>query len=203
MERMKQEEIIVDNQILNKIKAGDTACFEYLYRKYKGRIYNFILSLSNGDFYLAEEITQNVFLRIWEIRKEMNTDQSVSSFLYTISRNMFLNTIKKRAQEALYQASLQRDFIESTNQVEQEVEYRLLEEEINRLINQLPEARKRIYQLSRQQHFSNKEIAGLLNISENTVESNLYKATSFMRKVLTVRYDEKLVIIILLITGIS
>lgn len=203
MERMKQEEIIVDNQILNKIKAGDTACFEYLYRKYKGRIYNFILSLSDGDFYLAEEITQNVFLRIWEIRKEMNTDQSVSSFLYTISRNMFLNTIKKRAQEALYQASLQRDFIESTNQVEQEVEYRLLEEEINRLINQLPEARKRIYQLSRQQHFSNKEIAGLLNISENTVESNLYKATSFMRKVLTVRYDEKLVIIILLITGIS
>lgn len=203
MERMKQEEIIVDNQILNKIKAGDTACFEYLYRKYKGRIYNFILGLSNGDFYLAEEITQNVFLRIWEIRKEMNTDQSVSSFLYTISRNMFLNTIKKRAQEALYQASLQRDFIESTNQVEQEVEYRLLEEEINRLINQLPEARKRIYQLSRQQHFSNKEIAGLLNISENTVESNLYKATSFMRKVLTVRYDEKLVIIILLITGIS
>lgn len=203
MERMKQEEIIVDNQILNKIKAGDTACFEYLYRKYKGRIYNFILSLSNGDFYLAEEITQNVFLRIWEIRKEMNTDQSVSSFLYTISRNMFLNTIKKRAQEALYQASLQRDFIESTNQVEQEVEYRLLEEEINRLINQLPEARKRIYQLSRQQHFSNKEIAGLLNISENTVESNLYKATSFMRKVLTVRYDEKLVIIILLITEIG
>lgn len=150
---MRREEIISDNQILGKIKSGDITCFEYLYKRYKGKIYNFVLSLSEGDFYLAEEITQNVFLRIWEIRKDMNTTESVSSFMYTVSRNMFLNTVKRRAQEALYQASLQQEYNEADNTVEAEIEYKLLEQEINRLIEQLPPARQRIYRLSKQQHF--------------------------------------------------
>lgn len=200
---MRREEIISDNQILGKIKSGDITCFEYLYKRYKGKIYNFVLSLSDGDFYLAEEITQNVFLRIWEIRKDMNTTESVSSFMYTVSRNMFLNTVKRRAQEALYQASLQQEYNEADNTVEAEIEYKLLEQEINRLIEQLPPARQRIYRLSKQRHFSNKEIAEMLHISENTVESNLYKATLFMRKILSLRYDADLIIVAFLLAGIN
>jgi len=186
---MQLQESISEKQLLEKVKAGDNACFEYLYRKYKGKLYNFILSISEKDFYLAEEIVQNTFLRIWEIRKTMNTDESFSSFLYTISKNMFFNEVKKRAKEVIYQNSLLQQEGYSTNLVEQEVEYKLLEEEINKLIDLLPPARRQIYKLSRQNFHSNKEIAELLHISENTVESNLYKATNFIKKVLASHYN--------------
>ena len=66
--------------------------------------------------------------------------------------------------------------------VEKEIEYKMLEEQINRLIEQLPPARRNIYMLSRVKNLPNKEIAALLDISENTVESQLNKANQFMRK---------------------
>jgi len=186
---MQLQESISEKQLLEKVKRGDSACFEYLYRKYKGKLYNFILNISEKDFYLAEEIVQNTFLRIWEIRKTMNSDESFSSFLYTISKNMFFNAVKKRAKEMIYQNSMLQQEGYSVNLVEQEVEYKLLEEEINKLIDLLPPARRRIYKLSRQNLHSNREIAEMLHISENTVESNLYKAGIFIKKVLASHYN--------------
>jgi len=187
---MQLQESISEKQLLEKVKTGDSACFEYLYRKYKGKLYNFIMNISEKDFYLAEEIVQNTFLRVWEIRKTMNTDESFSSFLYTISKNMFFNAVKKRAKEMVYQTSVLQQESYSANLVEEEVEYRLLEEEINKLIDLLPPARRQIYKLSRQNFHSNKEIAEMLHISENTVESNLYKASVFIKKLLTSYYNK-------------
>ncbi|MDD2613186.1 MAG: sigma-70 family RNA polymerase sigma factor, partial [Bacteroidales bacterium] len=65
---------------------------------------------------------------------------------------------------------------------EKEVEYKMLEEQINKLIEQLPAARRKIYIMSKIKNFSNREIATLLEISENTVESQLNKANKFMRR---------------------
>lgn len=177
-----------DKNILEKIKTGDHSCFELLYTRYKGKIYNFILTLSNGDFYLAEEIVQNVFLKIWEMRRELTIEGNFSSFLYMVSRNMFISAMRRKAQDSLYQQSLQNSYCEYENVVEQDIEYKMLEEEVNRLINQLPPAQKHIYQLSKKQNFSNKEIAESLNISISTVESQLYKASSYMRRLLSAHY---------------
>jgi len=176
------EEINNDRVLLEKLKQGDVACFELLYDKYSGKLYNYVLNLSKGDFYLAEEIVQNVFVKIWEIRQHINTEGSFNSFVYTVGRNLFLNVVKNRLQAHLYyDYVLDHDDI-LDNSVEKEIEYKMLEEQINRLIEQLPPARRNIYTLSRVKNLPNKEIAALLAISENTVESQLNKATQFMRK---------------------
>jgi len=177
-----KEEINSDRVLLEKIKNGDIVCFELLYGKYSGKLYNYILRLSKGDFYLAEEIVQNVFIKIWEIRQHISTEGSFNSFVYTVGRNMFLNIVKSRIQEHLYHDYVvdHEDLLE--NSVEKEIEYKMLEEQINRLIELLPPARRNIYILSRVKNLPNKEIAVLLDISENTVESQLNKAAHFMRK---------------------
>ncbi|MDD2284611.1 MAG: RNA polymerase sigma-70 factor [Paludibacter sp.] len=177
---------INDERILiERLKKGDTACFEILYRKYSGRLYNFVLNISKGDLYLAEEIVQNTFLKIWEIRHNINTEGSFSSFIYTIGKNLFLNAVKLRTQEYLYNKYV----LESQNlneiTVDKDVDYKLLEERINWLIDQLPPARKEIYILSKIKNLPNKEIASMLNISENTVDSQLYKASRFLKKKLS------------------
>ena len=179
------EAINNDSVLLEKLKGGDIACFELLYNKYSGKLYNYILSLSKGDFYLAEEVVQNVFVKIWEIRQHINTEGSFNSFVYTVGRNMFLNMVKSRLQEHLYQDYVIDHENGLENTVEKEIEYKMLEEQINRLIEQLPPARRNIYILSRVKNLPNKEIAALLDISENTVESQLNKATKFMRINLT------------------
>jgi len=184
-----KEEINNDRVLLEKLKSGNVACFELLYSKYSGKLYNYVLSLSKGDFYLAEEIVQNVFVKIWEIRQHINTEGSFNSFVYTVGRNMFLNVVKSRLQEHLYHDYVVDHEAVLDNSVEKEIEYKMLEEQINRLIEQLPPARRNIYILSRVKNLPNKEIAALLDISENTVESQLNKATQFMRKNLLPYYS--------------
>ena len=184
-----KEEINDDRVLLEKLKSGNIACFELLYSKYSGKLYNYVLSLSKGDFYLAEEIVQNVFVKIWEIRQHINTEGSFNSFVYTVGRNMFLNVVKSRLQEHLYHDYVVDHEAILDNSVEKEIEYKMLEEQINRLIEQLPPARRNIYVLSRVKNLPNKEIAALLDISENTVESQLNKATQFMRKNLLPYYS--------------
>ena len=184
-----KEEINDDRVLLERLKSGNIACFELLYSKYSGKLYNYVLSLSKGDFYLAEEIVQNVFVKIWEIRQHINTEGSFNSFVYTVGRNMFLNVVKSRLQEHLYHDYVVDHEAILDNSVEKEIEYKMLEEQINRLIEQLPPARRNIYVLSRVKNLPNKEIAALLDISENTVESQLNKATQFMRKNLLPYYS--------------
>jgi len=184
-----KEEINDDRVLLERLKSGNIACFELLYSKYSGKLYNYVLSLSKGDFYLAEEIVQNVFVKIWEIRQHINTEGSFNSFVYTVGRNMFLNVVKSRLQEHLYHDYVVDHEAILDNSVEKEIEYKMLEEQINRLIEQLPPARRNIYILSRVKNLPNKEIAALLDISENTVESQLNKATQFMRKNLLPYYS--------------
>jgi RNA polymerase sigma-70 factor (family 1) len=179
------EEINNDRVLLERLKKGDTTCFELLYSKYSGKLYNYVLSISKGDFYLAEEIVQNVFVKIWEIHPHISTEGSFNSFVYTVGRNMFLNVVKSRMQEYLYHDYVIEHQNKLENSVEKEVEFKMLEEQINKLINQLPPARRKVYILSRVKHLPNKEIAALLDISENTVESQLNKATHFMRRNLT------------------
>ncbi|HRZ97208.1 MAG TPA: RNA polymerase sigma-70 factor [Paludibacter sp.] len=177
-----KDQIHDDRVLLEKLKKGDIACFDLLYSKYSGKLYNYVMSLSKGDFYLAEEIVQNVFVKIWEIRQHINTEGSFNSFVYTVGRNMFLNVVKSQLQEKLYHDYVAEHEALLENSVEKEIEYKMLEEQINRLIEQLPPARRNIYILSRVKNLPNKEIAALLEISENTVESQLNKATQFMRK---------------------
>jgi RNA polymerase sigma-70 factor (ECF subfamily) len=176
------EEINNDRILLERLKKGDTTCFELLYSKYSGKLYNYVLNISKGDCYLAEEIVQNVFVKIWEIYPHIDTEGSFNSFVYTVGRNMFLNVIKTRIQECLYYDFVIEHENKFENSVEKEVEYKMLEEHIDKLIEQLPPARRKIFILSRMKHLPNKEIASLLDISQNTVESQLNKATQFMRR---------------------
>ena len=155
--------------------------FQKLYTFYSGKVYNFIFGISGGDQFLAEEITQNTFIKIWEIRFEIHIEGSFSSLLFTISKNLFINELKTRIRITIYTNSLVVSTNEEHHSTEKDLEFNLLEERINQLLLELPPARRQIYILSKLRHYSNKEIASMLSISENTVESQLSKASKYIR----------------------
>ncbi len=162
------------------LKRGDNASFEYLYNCWSGKLYNFVMRISQGDTYLAEEIVQTVFIKVWEGRDQVDTNKSFGAWICTIAKNQLVNIYQHRMLEQLYLAKVKTsEPIENTT--EKEGDYHLLEEYIDSLIEQLPPARKEIFILSRRKFLTNKEIAAKLNLSENTVESQLTKAMAFLR----------------------
>lgn len=174
-------------QVLALKEEGTPSSFEYLYERWSGKLYNFVLRISRGDRYLAEEIVQSVFIKVWEKRKELDVDKSFGAFLCTIAKNQLTNIYQRRMSEFLYRSEAER-IAPTDNTTEKEVEYHLLDEYIQTLIEQLPPARREIFRLSRVHHLSNKEIAAKLQLSENTVESQLTKAIAFLRHKLLQHY---------------
>lgn len=176
-----------ESQHIYRLAKGDSLSFEYLYNCWSGKLYNFVMRISKGDSYLAEEIVQSVFIKIWEGRQTLDPGKSFGAYLCTIAKNQLVNIYQHRMLEQLYQEKI-KTTEETENTTEKEVDYHLLEEYIDFLIEQLPPARREIFVLSRRNMLTNKEIAAKLNLSENTVESQLTKAISFMRSRINQHY---------------
>lgn len=176
-----------ESHYICQLSEGDIHSFEYLYNIWSGKLYNFVMRISKGDGYLAEEIVQSVFVKVWENRKSLNPDKSFGAYLCTIAKNQLVNIYQHRMLEDIYQEKT-RKYEPIENTTDKEVDYHLLEEYINSLIDQLPPARREIFILSRHNMLTNKEIAAKLKLSENTVESQLTKALSFMRNRINQHY---------------
>lgn len=170
------------------LRRGDIASFEYLYNVWSGKLYNFVMRISRGDTYLTEEIVQSVFIKVWEGRELIDTDKSFGAYLCTIAKNQLVNIYQHRMLEYLYQEKI-KTTEPTENTTEKEVDYHLLEEYIDSLIEQLPSARREIFILSRRKLLTNREIAAKLNLSENTVESQLTKAIAFLRSKIDRHYS--------------
>ena len=167
------------NKHIENLRKGNRSSFEYLYTVWSGKLYNFVMKISHEDSYLAEEMVQTVFLKVWKNREQLDPKLSFGAYLCTIAKNLLTNHYQQIDHPGT-------PYARGTDEI---VEYHLLEEFVDSLIQQMPEGRQRIYKLSRQSHLSNREIADQLQISENTVESQLTKAISFLRKRLKDQYD--------------
>ncbi|MDR0750334.1 MAG: RNA polymerase sigma-70 factor [Tannerellaceae bacterium] len=173
----------IDKATLLLLKQGNMIAFETIYRKYGAWVYNFICSLLY-DKPLAEDLTQTVFLKLWERRTFIDVDKNLDSYLFTIARNL----VHKETEKRLMKKSYLNEFVSNTDRdegTEAKINANSLQEYIDSLVEQLPPERRRIYKLSRTEHLSNKEIATLLSISEKTVETQLYRSLRFLKQKLS------------------
>ena len=171
----------LDFNLLHRLRMGDKKAFEILYWKYNAKIFNFVNHIL-FDKSLAEDVTQNCFIKIWEKRAEIDPDKSFPAYIMVISRNMaykeILNKVSKISLE-----DVEYTLSESISTItEDEINYRFTESFIESLIEKLPTSRKQIFKMSRYQGLTNKEIAKELNISEKTVETQVYRSIRFLKE---------------------
>jgi RNA polymerase sigma-70 factor (family 1) len=189
---------LTEKEELELLKDACRQSFEVLYHRYSGKLYNFMMKVSKGDSYTAEELVQQTFIRVWENRENVNPEKSFISYLCTIAKNMLLNRYEHQTIQFIYEEYIKAKSIDNKNITEEEVDRKLLEEYIEELTDKLPPKRKEIFVLSRKEGLTNKQIAQKLNISESTIETQLSKALSFMKGQLKQHYDHILVILITL-----
>jgi RNA polymerase sigma-70 factor, ECF subfamily len=172
----------IDKTVIEGMKNGDMASFDIIYRTYSKRLFGFVLQIIKNDSD-AEEIVQEVFIRIWESRRQIDSFSLFDSYLFTIAYNKTISLIRKRLSEKKYidyVKSLQN--ISETPEPYDESEFNKLSEHVNSLVDQLPPRQKQVFKLHRQEGLAYQEIAEKMNISKNTVENHMAKALKFLRQ---------------------
>lgn len=177
-----------DSELVVRIKNGDEVAFELVFYKYKGKLYDFIRR-SLSDEVDPEGIVQEIFVKIWVNRIELDPLQSFNSYIYTIARNEIYGHLRKQLTRKKYQEEMLHQLTDSANTTNRQIEYQELETILTKLINEMPEKRREIFRESRMEGLSYREISEKLHISENTVDTQIRKALGFLKKKLRNYYS--------------
>jgi RNA polymerase sigma-70 factor (ECF subfamily) len=178
-----KQNIKPDKTLILKIKRGDHAAFKELYKRYFDRLYFFSLRyLKNKEE--TEGIVQEIFIKVWEIRNDLNPEKSFNSFLFTITKNAIFNKMKKRKHERTYAEYMKVFLDQHHNKTENDLIFAEVKDRIESVVKKLPAQRQKTYRLSREKGLSHKEIALKLNISPKTVEAHIRLALKSIRAVL-------------------
>lgn len=161
------------------LRNGDEKAYTYLVDRFYHRLCAYADSLVH-DKDQAEDIVQNVLVRVWEKRKTLDARFSLKSFLFRSVRNEFVDHHRKRQSVAV----LEKDYVETLRKFEgrDEAFFEKLLARAQREIQELPPKCQKIFLLSKRDGFTNSEIAEQLNLSKKTIEYHITKAFSILRR---------------------
>ncbi len=181
----KQSQIEADRLLFAKIASSDEQAFERIFDKYTAILYPYILELVEVEAD-AKEIIQEVFLKVWLKRDTLASIENPGGWLYTVAANEAYLHFRK---EARYTKRLQKVAADSTaaaidpnlSDIHEQFDTREVKTLIADAVKQLPIRRRQVFQMSRLEGYSRKEIAETLGISENTVRNQLADAVEFIQ----------------------
>lgn len=173
--------MLIDPKHIRKLKAGNQAAFETIYDCFSLKVYSIAIKfgLNRED---ANEVVQDVFVKLWNHRSTLNENLSIKSYLFTITKNTLINRQKKMVYEIAYKKYLEKQDLSTFSQTEDDIFYSDLEQFAEACIDKLPAQQKEIFLLSKKKNLPNKEIADKLNLSLRTVENQIYRATKRIKE---------------------
>jgi RNA polymerase sigma-70 factor (family 1) len=169
-----------ERELLLQISKGDEVAFREIFEKYTGSIYSFSMFLTRSDF-LAEEITQEVFLRIWTHRGKLIEVKYFQAYLKTIAKNIYSTYLRRLALEKVILHKISSKTEGAVNETERAIDGRALQQILQEAIRQLPPQQKKVYTLGRQENLSYEQIAQTMQISVFTVKEHMRKALASIR----------------------
>ena len=166
----------IESYLLQRIAAGDERSFAALFHAHRNALYSFIVRIS-GSAEQAEDVVQDVFLKIWTARAELPGIHDFHAYVFRMSHNHCLNLLQRKAKEAKIISS----FLLSSATVDEEVLYRETERQVQHAIDELPTQQRLVFTMSRQMGLSQQEISKQLHITVPTVKSHMTQALRFLR----------------------
>lgn len=186
-----------EKELVEKLIQGNEKAFCELYATYKQRLIYFAMKfLKSPEF--AEDIFQDTFAVIWQTRKFIDPNTSFSSFLFTIMRNRILNTLRNLDHETQLKDFIFNQAINTHDDIEEHLFSEEFTEQIDAAMKKLTPRQREIFDMSRNQRMSHKEIAEQLGISPNTVQEHISLALKKLRTYLTKHAGPYVNIVILL-----
>lgn len=199
---MVQATLHNEKLLLQEVADGNQNAFEYIYKKYNDFVYGFVIKYVKSPE-LTEDITQEIFIRLWDSRNLLTDIDSIRDYLFIIGRNYTINLLKKAASENAAKGEMVRHY----QPVQEDADKKLLSVEydqfIQNVLDSLPAQTRNIFRLVREQHKSYDEVAAELGISRNAVKKHMVRSNRTFKDILGNRYDTLLSLMVLLFLLLS
>jgi RNA polymerase sigma-70 factor (family 1) len=169
-----------DNELADLVKSGDRLAYEEIYHRYKFILHNHAWNkIRNKED--AQDALQEVFAKLWDKRATLDIGSNLSGYLYTSVRNHILNLIARKDIQDRYIASIQKFTEEQQVITDHRIRENQLRAFIDKEIAALPPRMREVFELSRKEHMTYKEIAAHLGTSEETVKKQVSGALKALR----------------------
>ena len=173
-----------EKELLWQVASGDEAAFSDLFYLWKDKLYFFILRITSSPE-SAQDVTQEVFLKLWTHREKLRDVENFGAYLYSMTRNYAISGLRRMAMEATILSELGRSAIDSGKHADEVLLQKQVLEKVKEVVDQLPRQQRLVYTLSREQGLRQEEIARQLNITVSTVQNHMTLALKSIRKQLS------------------
>jgi len=172
------------NELTSSLRKGEKKAYQEIYNDFFGVMYHLSLQYLH-DENLSEEIVQDTFLKLWEIRETLNEQFNIRNYIYTLTKNNCLNYLRNQKIALVHQRNIK--YLETQyNYMALEklgnfIEFEELSSKIDQAIEMLPDDLRSTFILSRIEEFHYKEIADKQSVSVKTIEARISKALRILR----------------------
>lgn len=167
-----------EQQLVKLLQKGNVEAFDSLFGAYSSKLFGFAFKYFRNESD-AEELVQEVFVKVWENRQSLKSEYSFRSYLFTIALNQIRKYYNKKAASLRYLESLSAETF--TSEAGNNENYELALQKLNSIIDTMPPRRREIFIKSKLEGKSSKEIASELNITPGTVDNQISEAIRFIR----------------------
>ena len=171
------------NSIVKRLIRDDKKALDEIYTIFYPRLYAFSKSFLKVEDDV-NDILQDVFVKIWLHRRNIKNVETFNAYIFTTTKNAIVSYFREKIKIQDFETRLKKRVISEFASSADSFEYDDMKEKADRIIEQLPEKRKEIFKLCREEGLSYKEIAEKLGISIKTVEDHIMHANRFLRKYL-------------------
>lgn len=172
-----------DKQLIRAIKGGDTKSFEKLFERYYDRYFSFACALLH-DADAAEDVLQNVFLKLWIGRDRLDENRSIENYLLVSVRNEIFDYLRLKYNQTVVRGETPEKEDASAD-IEEEMFWSETSDRMDKIIKNMPPQRQRIFMMSRYENMASKDIADALGLSVRTVERHIYLALQDLKQIIS------------------
>lgn len=174
---------------IRQLRKGDKEAFEDIYWLHRAAIYGLAFRYLK-DTQLAEDAVQDVFLKLWLYRSNLDDDKSLRGFLLSTLKNHVLNMMKGEKRRIARQFDYAANLPKEEETPEEIIFFNETELIVHEGLRRLPENKQLVFRLKRFDGYSNREIAIRMGISIHTVKSQFYRASRYLREFVDARIEQ-------------
>lgn len=182
--------------LLHQISGGDAKAFAIIFHRYSPKVYTYALKIVKSET-LAEEIAQEVFVKIWNLEEQLTAIENLDAYLRVLTRNQTLKVLRRIALEVKTSRMMAHGYQENHNETEEYIIFKDSEKILNQGIEKLPAQQKLVYNLCHQEGLKYEEVAERLNISKLTVKTHMQHALRFLRNYVSTHTDIAVLVILM------
>ena len=180
-EPLKPNDFQTEQEMIASLRKGSLTAFESLFESYSQKLYRFSYSYLKSETE-AEDVVQEVFLKLWENRSGLKTGTSFQSYLFTIAYNSIRKSFNKKALKEKFTSEIFTSLSLENPSLETNPDFETLLLKLDRLIDQMPIRRKEIFLKRKKEGKAVKDIAKEMDISPKTVENQITEAMNYLKK---------------------